>query len=1050
MNKKPNKFFRLFADRVFLVFGGISILFIIIVGKFYQLQIIEHDKYANDLRASVERNIEIPATRGRIYDRYGRELAINQPTNVLKFDQQVRMKKGELNKILLELANVLEANGDTYSDHVPITKTPPFEYTGSKSAINQFMYSVPYNDAAHREELLRLSAEGLIAYLRSEDVFNIDASISDVDARKIIAMRLEIHPYTYRKYNLVTLATNISEKTVTQIEENHGKYPGVMVDVEPIRYYPDGEMLGNILGYTRAITESQYKELKEKGYDKNDVVGHEGIEKSMEEALRGEKGMEQVEVDNLGRRVHTIEKKDAIPGNDVYLTIDLDLQRETYASVEKRLSEALVQRLKGGKDGVEPLTSKEVVVSMVKSSQLNFNEMKEAPSSSTQRQVYDRLMKTYNEMDKVIQETMAPVDLLVQNLEENTNLFTEKEILLALHEQKRIALAKETEEAFRVNKFGTTESALMGQLEAGHLKPNQFSVDPFSASAVMLDSNTGEVLALVGYPSFDSNQMTTNFNQYYNSLFDDRSMLWNRAVMTKEAPGSTFKMITGVAGLEEGVVTPDTLIYDTGVYEKAGTPGPKCWIHSKTGGGHGNVNMIRGLEVSCNYYFFDVAYRLGLLSSEPYDGIDMLTKYAEMFGLGEPTGIEIAEAEPNISSPKNLVKNQLNSVLSGIKNGSEATIGKYKEDVKLILDKGIYPLGNGSDTSLGGKIDYLTQYELKRNIEPLLQEVFEEQMDSVLDQTFSSLQSELSTAIQQVVSEIVSQTMNDRSNKSLRLKTKDELIRQLDGLIGVALEKNIRQVIDEMDLYDILDAYEYAYDVLYNRELRKNENPDVVEELRRRLEMIDDEESFYREHLTKKVKESILQAIATNALAKLDLNWSEGTTVRTAIGQGSNAFTPVQMARYIAALANGETVYNVRLINGIYDVKEDNRYEPKMSTVYGQLDLKPTTIDVIHEGMFQVTHGSSGSARGEFKNFPIEVAGKTGTAQKGESDGKREHSWFVGFAPFDKPQIAFVTTMYYADGLGNYGRLMAQDMLTEYFGLNEEIEKITLDNMFMD
>ncbi|MEG0712037.1 MAG: hypothetical protein RR448_07325, partial [Niameybacter sp.] len=150
MKKKVNNILHMLSDRLFLLFGGICVLFLVITGKFYQLQIIEHDKYANNLRASVERSIQVEAPRGLIYDRYGRPLAVNKPTNVISIDQQVQMKKSELNRILLEVVELLEANGDTYVDEIPISKEAPFEYTEGKTSINQFMYSIPYNNEEHR------------------------------------------------------------------------------------------------------------------------------------------------------------------------------------------------------------------------------------------------------------------------------------------------------------------------------------------------------------------------------------------------------------------------------------------------------------------------------------------------------------------------------------------------------------------------------------------------------------------------------------------------------------------------------------------------------------------------------------------------------------------------------------------------------------------------------------------------------------------------------------------------------------------------------------
>ncbi|MGL6174005.1 MAG: penicillin-binding transpeptidase domain-containing protein [Cellulosilyticaceae bacterium] len=1046
MKKGINKILHIMKQREFLMLGGICLLFFILLLKFFQLQIIEYDEYSSNLRASVERTIEIPATRGLIFDRYGRPLATNKPMYVLKVDQQVKMEKGQLNQVLLEVANLLEANGDEYVDTVPITKTPPFEYTGSKTDLNQFVYSIPYNNEEHRQEILGYSAKEMIDYLRSSKVFNIDPVTSDIDARKIIALRVALYKSSYSKYKLVTVANNISEKTVAQIEESHNDFPGVLVEVEPIRYYTEGEVMGNILGYTRSITENQYEEMKEKGYDRDDVVGHEGIEKSMEEELRGEKGLEHVEVDSVGRKVHTIEKEDAVQGNDVFLTIDLDLQKVAYESIEKRLSESVIEQIKGQRKYVLPLTARDILTSMVESSQLQVSKMKVAEEGSKQKEIYNKLIKEYEMLDEVVRQDMSLEDLLLQWMKEEPSPLTDKEVILALHEQGTLKLPSETVTAIKNNSYGSAEHIIISQLETGNLKPNQFAVGAFSGAAVVVDVNTGEVLSMVGYPSYDSNQMTNNFNRYYNTLFDSRSMLWNRALMTTKAPGSIFKMITGIAGLEEGVVTPGTVIYDRGEFTKAGAPYPKCWIYGQSGHTHGPTDLARAVTVSCNYYMYELAYNLGRGSNDPYANINTLNKYVEMFGLNKKTGIELRESEPNVSTPENLVQRQITSVLNAIKTMDEERKIQRVESVAEQLGKGIYPNESSNTEQLDAQIDYLIQYELKRNLEPLLQDALEKDLNQIINASFESIQGQLQTKLPDVVSDIVVNTMNDMTKRSLKSKTKDQLIKHLNYMVDTYVEDLIVDAVETIPLDEIVEVYDHAYTTIYNRELKKATNPTLVQELKKRIETLEQDKDYYIDYIAIKVKESLVDKIASHLLAGVDIEWSDGITIRTAIGQGNNAFTPVQMARYIAALANGKTVYDLKIVNGIYDSKGNKRYEPLELKKYKDLDLKESTLQEIYKGMLEVTKSAEGTARTVFSDFPIDVASKTGTAQ----EGKYEHAWFVGFAPYDDPQIAIVTTIYNANGLGSYNMQIARDILTSYFKLNQTEEETTLDNMFIN
>ena len=130
---------------------------------------------------------------------------------------------------------------------------------------------------------------------------------------------------------------------------------------------------------------------------------------------------------------------------------------------------------------------------------------------------------------------------------------------------------------------------------------------------VVSEVGCGQVLALVTYPSYDNNQLVNTFNNsYYNQLLEDTNTpLVNRPLKQKKAPGSTFKMISAIAGLETGTITPSTVIADKGIFKDAGTPYARCWIYSNNGGTHGAVNVSHALEVSCNYFFYELGYRMG-------------------------------------------------------------------------------------------------------------------------------------------------------------------------------------------------------------------------------------------------------------------------------------------------------------------------------------------------------------------------------------------------------------------------------------------------------
>lgn len=180
----------------------------------------------------------------------------------------------------------------------------------------------------------------------------------------------------------------------------------------------------------------------------------------------------------------------------------------------------------------------------------------------------------------------------------------------------------------------------IGKLE---ITPGQLGLKPCSASAVVMNPNSGEVLACVTYPGYDNNRLANHVDSaYYNYLVtSSASPMYNNATQQRTAPGSTFKMLSSAAGLCEGVITPETKILDLGVFDKVSNQ-PKCWAYPRT---HGDINMMQALEHSCNYYFYEVGWRLAGGDNNYVDatGIDRLKKYADMFGLTEKTGIEIEE-----------------------------------------------------------------------------------------------------------------------------------------------------------------------------------------------------------------------------------------------------------------------------------------------------------------------------------------------------------------------------------------------------------------------
>ncbi len=222
-----------------------------------------------------------------------------------------------------------------------------------------------------------------------------------------------------------------------------------------------------------------------------------------------------------------------------------------------------------------------------------------------------------------------------------------KDICMLLCEQDAVPMDPEDEESLYFGRM-SAYTFMMNRILSLDITPAQLALDPCNGSVVVTDVNTGEVLAMVTYPGYDNNKMANSVDpDYYAKLLADKSgPLWNYATQYKAAPGSTFKMISATAGLMEGVITLRDRITCVGTYTNV-TPSPRCWSR-----GHGSLDVVGGIQNSCNYFFFEVGYRLASMGGayDDQSGIDTLAKYIDLYGLSEKSGVEIAESAPDVTT----------------------------------------------------------------------------------------------------------------------------------------------------------------------------------------------------------------------------------------------------------------------------------------------------------------------------------------------------------------------------------------------------------------
>lgn len=266
------------------------------------------------------------------------------------------------------------------------------------------------------------------------------------------------------------------------------------------------------------------------------------------------------------------------------------------------------------------------------------------------------------------------------------------DICQLLYDQQILSTADSDYEKFMSGAIDAF-SFMKRKIEQLEITPAQLALDPCSASAVVVQQETGKVLALVSYPGYDNNRLANQMDAaYYNKLLNDKSLpLYNRATQQLTAPGSTLKPVTIIAGLQEGVISSESAILCDGVFDKV-VPHLKCWKHT----GHGNVvNAPTALQYSCNDYLCETVYRLGTDNGMEYTdraALESLQKYAKYFCLDRKSGIEIAESQPHVTDAYGIPS----AIGQGTHNYTTVQLARYVNTIasrgnafRLSLIKGI-------------------------------------------------------------------------------------------------------------------------------------------------------------------------------------------------------------------------------------------------------------------------------------------------------------------------------------------------------------------------
>ncbi|MBE7057197.1 MAG: hypothetical protein E7388_07165 [Ruminococcaceae bacterium] len=322
---------KLLKNRFLYICLGVIFCMSLICIKLYSLQIIHGDDYDAIVSTKNQATIALEARRGDIYDRNGVKLAGSRVTYKLQMTY-VNSPQEERDAMYLELLNLLETNGDRYINLLAPYINEALQWgtqlDGDENSSKRSAWISTVVSKKEDKEKIK-TAKDAFDYLKTE-LFGIDEKYSDEEAYKIMAIRYATRTQGLSTLYPMTVAEDISEETMMAIETGYLNYPGVYTDLSYKRVYYYPELTSHIIGYIRGIDETEYNQLKDRGYKENDLIGKTGIEQACEADLRGTEGYRKVYYDSEAGIVRTAEVVEAIPGKDIYLTIDINYQKTAY------------------------------------------------------------------------------------------------------------------------------------------------------------------------------------------------------------------------------------------------------------------------------------------------------------------------------------------------------------------------------------------------------------------------------------------------------------------------------------------------------------------------------------------------------------------------------------------------------------------------------------------------------------------------------------------------------------------------------------------------
>lgn len=912
---------------VILLMGGV------LLHRLFTLQIVNGQSYQDNYTLRICKERVLNGTRGNILDCNGKTLAYNELTYKVTLEDNgtysgTDERNEALNTIIAKVLTVLEENGDDFVNdfNIRIKKNGTYAFTVEDTQLMRFRADIygkkKIEDLGFDDKLGYNTAEAtedqIIEYLCSEKRYGLaDTDYSPEMKYKIMVIRYALAQNGYQKYISTTIAADISDKTMAYIRENKADLQGVDIEEDYIRKYDDSIYFASIIGYTGKISTEEYEELSKvnDSYELTDVIGKSGIEQIMDEKLQGAKGSETVFVDVMGKELEVTDHKEPSAGNNIYLSIDADLQKAVYHLLEQELAGILFNKIINVKEYVNTtgqasdikIPIYDVYYALIQNNIIDTSHFTHKKASATERTVQAIYESHLEAVISRIREQCTGGTPEVYQLapEEYQNYYSyivsmllEKKVLLDDQIDKTDAayLAWTKDESISLKEY------LAYCINMGWIDYNIFQTEEeySDSSEIYMD--------LIHYIEKELKKDEGFQKKIYQYLIRQDMVSGTQLCLILYDQKLIKKDEEKRAQLENGTISAFTFLKEKVQYLEI-TPGQlaldpctaSCVITDVKTGELKALVSYPGYDNNMLANTVDAEYFAKLQTDEARPLYNHATQERTAPGSTFKMVTATAGLSEGIITPSTKINNQ----------------GKFKL-VDNEPECWIYP------ASRHGWMDVTNAIRVSCNY------------------FFYQVGYDLS---------LVGNTYSDPTG--------------------------IRKITDYATAYGLGDTT--------GIEIPENK-PEIASQF----------------------------------------------PVMASIGQSNHNYATVQLARYVTAVANKGTVYNYTLLKQMTDHngKVIESYEP---TVKNKMDMDDSHWKAIQNGNRLVVANLA-----EFKDFPMVVAGKTGTAQQVLTRGN--HALFVGYAPFKDPEISIATRIAYGYTSHNAADVSAQ-ILKYYFRL-EDTDKL--------